>query len=168
VERIKRMKKKSAFFKPNLPRWKRRKISGRTLAIILAGVAVGTIGTMGYFSTTPDTSEGFTEFYILGAGGEAQDYPTEMMVGEEGRVTAVVVNHEHRKVTYRMETAVNGITGGDMGSVTLEDGAKWQQTAGFTLDRAGDGQKVEFRLYRLDRDGIYSSVHLWVDAIQPQ
>ena len=111
--------------------------------------------------------KGGAEFYILGAGG-AQDYPTELMVGEEGAVTAVVVNREHQKVTYRVETAVNGVTCGDMGPVTLEDGGKWQQTAGFTLDRTGDDQKMEFQLYRLDRDGVYSSLHLWVDAVQPQ
>jgi len=163
-----RVKRSSAAFEPSLPHRKRRKISRRTLAIILAGVAIGTVGALGYFSTTPDTSEGFTEFYILGAGGEARGYPAELMVGKEGAVTAVVANREHQDVTYRLETAVNGITGGNMGPVTLSDGAKWQQSAGFTLNRPGAGQKVEFRLYRLDRDGVYSTVHLWVDAVQPQ
>ncbi len=39
--------------------------------------------------------ERFTEFYILGLEGKADNYPDELTVGEEGRVILGIVNHEH-------------------------------------------------------------------------
>jgi hypothetical protein len=41
---------------------------------------------------------------------------------------------------------------------------KVEGIVGFTADKAGDSQEVEFRLYRQGRDGVYQGLHLWVDV----
>ena len=40
-----------------------------------------------YVIITPKKGEKFTEFYILGEGGKAADYPSSLSVGEEGNTT---------------------------------------------------------------------------------
>lgn len=50
--------------------------------------------------------------------------------------------------------------------MSLEPNGKWEEIVGFTPNRAGDNQKVEFLLYRLDQHGIYQRLHLWVDVIE--
>lgn len=47
---------------------------------------LGAIGTLAYVIITPKAGERFTEFYILGLEGKADNYPDELTVGEEGRV----------------------------------------------------------------------------------
>lgn len=138
-------------------------IWGRLLTVVLALVILGALGTLGYVLTNLGAGEKFTEFYILGLEGKAMDYPEELLVGEEGKVLVGIINREQETAAYRVEVAVDGVTNTQSGTVTLEDGQKWEGIVGFTADRAGDNQKVEFLLYRQGRDGVYQELHLWVD-----
>lgn len=124
----------------------------------------GAVGTLGYTIANPKVGETFTEFYILGTSGKAIDYPTELSVGEEGRVIAGIVNREHETVTYSIQVTIDGVKNSEMGPVTLEHDEKWEEVASFMPDRAGNNQKVEFLLYRLDRDEVCRRVHLWIDV----
>ena len=45
-----------------------------------------------YVIAVPKGGEKFTEFYVLGPGGKAEDYPINLTVGEEGEVIIGVVN----------------------------------------------------------------------------
>jgi len=42
----------------------------------------------------PKAGEHFTEFYVLGVEGETDNYPSELVVGQEATVTLGIVNHE--------------------------------------------------------------------------
>jgi len=66
--------------------------------ILMIGVAILLI----YSITVPPTEE-FTEFYLLGSEGKAKDYPTELKVGQEGKVIIGIINHEGRTVNYTVE-----------------------------------------------------------------
>jgi len=160
------LKRIKASFKPSLPRWGGQKVKGKALSIILISAIAGAIGALGYFATAPNVGEKSTEFYILGPEGKAQNYPTELIVGEEGGVIAGIINREHEEVTYRVEIVVNGVKSSNLEPVTLEHDEKWEKLASFAPDRPGDNQKVEFLLYRLDQDEVYHRVHLWVDVIE--
>jgi len=72
----------------------------KTLSIILVVTVLGALGVMGYVIATPKVGEKFTEFYILGQEGNAGSYPSELTVGEEGRVIAGIVNNEYETVGY--------------------------------------------------------------------
>jgi hypothetical protein len=52
---------------------------------------------------TRDPREHFTEFYILGDGGKADNYNTKYLLGQSGKVIVGVVNHEYRPVNYTPE-----------------------------------------------------------------
>ena len=66
----------------------------KAVSATLIIAVLGAIGTLGYFFTAPEIEEKFTEFYILGIEGKAENYPEELSVGEGGRLTIGLVNHE--------------------------------------------------------------------------
>ena len=141
----------------------------RMLSIILFIAIILAIAMTVYVIVTPKQGEKFTEFYILGPEGMADDYPTDLAVGDEGEVIIGVVNHEYASTTYLLEVKLNGAAiGGD--KLCLEHGETWEGTF-FEATMKGEGQKVEFLLYRdqdhneSDETGEpYRSLHLWVDV----
>lgn len=58
---------------------------------------------LGYIIATPQAGERFTEFYILGLEGRAERYPTQLMVGEEGKVRVGIIDREHETASYWVE-----------------------------------------------------------------
>lgn len=86
-------------------------------------------------------------------------------MGEEGRVTVGIVNHEHEPVTYRIEVIIDGDKNKEVGPVGLEHNEKWEGITAFTLNEPGENQKVEFLLYRQGQTDVYQSLHLWIDVM---
>lgn len=82
----------------------------RALTVILIIAIISSIATLAYVITHPKPGEKFTEFYILGPGGKASDYPTELFTGEEGMVIVGIANHEYRNVTYFVEVWLVNLT----------------------------------------------------------
>ena len=142
----------------------KRTIRGRALAGILALAALGALGALGYVVATPNVGEKFTEFYILGLGGEAEGYPALLTVGEEGRVVVGIINREHETVTYRVEVQIDGVINNEVGPVILEHGERWEEEVGFTPGRVGDKQKMEFLLFRQGQGEPYQRLYLWLDV----
>ena len=142
-------------------------IQNRALAIILIAAVSAALGALVYTIANPPAEVRFTEFYLLGLEGKAIDYSTELKVVDEGRVIVGVINREQEKATYHVEITIDGVKNSEMGSMTLEHGEKWEEVASFIPKRVGNGQKVEFLLYRLNQDDIYRRVHLWVDVTAP-
>ena len=135
----------------------------KTLSIVLALVILATAAAFVYTVAVP-AAEPLTEFYMLGAGGQAGRYPQRLAPGEEGALTMVIVNRERETLDYRVEIRVDGVTQGELGPVTLGHGEELEQAVSFVLDRPGPGQKVEFLLYRQGQSGVYESVYLLVDV----
>ncbi len=139
--------------------------SSRILSIVLIVTILGTIGTLGYVIATPKVGEKFTEFYILGTQGKATNYPKELKVGEEGKVTIGIVNREQETVIYRVEVRIDGTKNSETGPLTIENEAKWQAAVSFRQDKAGENQKVEFLLYKHGQNEPYlKPLYLWVNV----
>ena len=85
-------------------------------------------------------------------------------MGEEGKVIVGIINWEHEPVTYRVEITIEGVKNKELGLVMLKHDEEWEEIVGFTPDRAGDKQKVEFLLYRQGQSEVYQRLHLWVDV----
>ncbi len=136
----------------------------KVLSSILALLILGALGMLVYTIAIPGVEETFTEFYLLGLSGEAEDYPEQLMVGEEGKVVVGIVNREHEVVTYRVEVRLNGVISNEVGPVTLGHEEEWEEIVGFAPDRVGDKQKVEFLLYKQGQSEAYQKLHLWVDV----
>jgi uncharacterized membrane protein len=150
-------------FRLSLPGW-----SGSTwdkvLSVVLVVFVLGALGSLGYAVAAPRVEEKFTEFYILGAGGKAEDYPEELVVGEEGKVVVGIINREHETVSYRVEVMVNGAKDTVADSVVLEHEGKWEEEVGFIPETVGEMQKVEFLLYKQGQPEVYQSLLLWVNV----
>jgi len=136
----------------------------RVLSGILVLALLGAVGTLIYVIASPGVGEKFTEFYLLGLGGEAQDYPSLLTVGEEGKVMVGIINKEYEAVTYRVEVRINGIVSTEVEPLMLKHDEKWEEIVRFTPDRTGDKQKVEFLLYKQGQDEVYRRLRVWVDV----
>lgn len=60
-----------------------------------------------YIILTPEQIMKFTEFYLLGPGGKAEDYPTSVQAGNRSTVIVGVVNHESMPVNYTVRISLN-------------------------------------------------------------
>ena len=121
------------------------------LAMALALAVVGVAGFLLYLVASPPDSDGFSELYILGPEGQVDGYPTELAVGQEGRVILGIKNREHTPVWYSVELLVAGEMVGEVASAHLADGETWEGEVGFVLQEPGADQRVEFRLCQIQR-----------------
>ena len=136
----------------------------KVLSIFLALAILGALGALGYTIANPATVERFTEFYILGASGEAKDYTVELVVDKEARQLVGIINREQETVTYQLEVITDGVKSNEVEPITLEHNEKWENTVSFTPNHTGTNQKVEFLLYKQGQNEVYESLHLWVNV----
>jgi uncharacterized membrane protein len=85
----------------------------KILTVILLIAIITALAATIYIIVTPKKGEEFTEFYILGPGGKAADYPTNLSVGERGKVIVGVVNHEYKTVNYSFVARLGNKTIGE-------------------------------------------------------
>jgi len=71
-------------------------------ALLLVSIVVA-VATTAYVIAVPKEGEHFTEFYILGPGGKAADYPTDFAANSTQTLIVGVGNHEYREITYTVE-----------------------------------------------------------------
>ena len=165
--RRKRLSKEESFsieFHLALPTWKVG-MQDRVLSIILGLAILGAVGTLGYVIAMPRTGESFTEFYVLGSGGEITEYPRELKLGEEGKIMAGIINQELETVSYRVVVSIEGVKNNEMGPIVLEHGETWEEEVGFVPRIAGTGQYVEFFLYKNGEvEPCLEPLHLWLDV----
>ena len=69
------------------------------LSVILIFSIIFAIGMLYYVITVPKVGEKFTEFYILGSSGKADNYSTELKVGLSTNLLTGVVNHSAAPAT---------------------------------------------------------------------
>ena len=79
----------------------------KALTVILILTIIVSVAALVYVIVTPKQGEKFTEFYILGPGGKAYDYPTSVQAGNKSTVIVGVVNHEYTQVNYTMQISLN-------------------------------------------------------------
>jgi uncharacterized membrane protein len=138
----------------------------KALFIVLALAIICAIGAIAYVVLTPKIGERFTEFYVLGLDGKAEDYPREVKVGQEAQVILGMVNHEYENTSYRVEVTIDGIRDGEIGPIVLANKEKWEKQVSFTPTSVGENQKVEFLLYKNGQVEPYLSLRLWIDIKQ--
>ena len=139
----------------------------KVLSIILIAAILGAVGTLGYIIATPHTGEDFTEFYILGPEGKAADYPSQLVMGQQGKVIVGIINREHEVASYRVEVIIDGVKNNEVKRIVLEHEEKWEGEISFTPQKTGKRQKVEFILYQDGQIEPYlEPLHLWIDVTE--
>ena len=113
------------------------------LALALVASVIGVI----YVAVTPqETTEPYTEFYILGTEGNASDFPTNLSVGETGRLIVGITNHEHERTTYTVVSTLKNRTV-DKRTVTVADERTWEKEFSFTPESPGE-KRLQILLYK--------------------
>lgn len=92
----------SIYLEVQRPDWEDYDIIDKALVIATVGLLVASGALAYHIATTPRTGERFTEYYVLGPGGMADDYPTNLTVNETGHVILGAVNREHKEMDYLM------------------------------------------------------------------
>lgn len=139
-------------------------VTDKGLSIVLIASIIASSATLVYVVVTPKTGERFTEFYLLGSSGTAFDYPTDLNVGEEGKVIISIVNHEYENVTYRLEVNFDGSLIHEE-NVFLIENEKWESPFTFKATMKGENQKLEFLIYKDQQRDAYRTLHLWIRVI---
>ena len=153
-------------FRLRMPGWA-GSAGDKVLSVILVIVLAGALGMLGYIVAQPQAGERFTEFYILGADGEAADYPGELMVGEPGKVVIGIINQEHEAVSYRVEVRIDGMASNEVGPIVLAHEQGWEDEVSFIPMAPGENEKVEFWLYQNgEAEPCLEPLHLWLSVSQ--
>jgi uncharacterized membrane protein len=164
--------------------------SNPVISILLVLIVVA-LGGLGYAAITSKASEKFTEFYILGLYGKAQDYPAEFITengtvtqvvydseiealpGTLGKVTLGLVNQQQQTASYSVKIKIDnetadfdysGMIQRELKINDLQPGVKWEGEIGFAPHHTGDKQKVEFILYKDGETVPEDSLQLWIDV----
>ncbi len=136
----------------------------KILTVVLAVLIVAAIAAIVWLAVVPEKGERFSEFYILGPNGKAENYPRDVKAGAAGTVIAGIVNHEHEAAAYHVLVETDNITIGQADNITLSDGQKWEKPVNFTPTKAGDNQTIEFLLYKNEQAAPYLSLNLWINV----
>lgn len=170
----------SIYLEVNPPDWQNYDIIDKALVIATVGLLIASGGLAYHIATTPRTGEQFTELYVLGPEGMADDYPTNLTANETGEVIIGTINREHQEVNYTLGVGL-GDSYGNMTllgnipsdynitydrnntyystSFTLNNDEKWNHTLNFSISRSG---KYKFNIFLLRDEKVYRSIHLWV------
>jgi uncharacterized membrane protein len=147
-----------------LPKWPRLRMADRLVVLLLVLTLTG-MGAGAYFlATSSPDSEEFTQFYLLGPDGKAEDYPTTVQTGEVFTLILGVVNHEGQEASYRIQATIADRPALSLDSLSLADGEKREMPVALIATRKGSNQKVEFVLYKGNDSAPYRTLYLWLDV----
>ncbi|MBN2076572.1 MAG: DUF1616 domain-containing protein [Dehalococcoidales bacterium] len=151
-------------------KWRKQNVGDKILSVLLASAILGAVGVVTYAIAGPKMMGEITEFYLFGKHGMAADYPQTLRIGQEGQVTVTVVNQERQPVEYRVlieqDSGSAWINGESVSSfnISLEHQEKWSENVTFSFAVAGEGQKIEFNLYREEDTEPYLSTYLKIEV----
>lgn len=135
----------------------------RILSIILIFSIIFAIGMLYYVITSPKIGERFTEFYILGSSGKADNYSTQLKVGSSTTLLTGVVNHEYSTVNYTVQIVLNNDTLSSR-RLTLSNNEIWEKNITFVPIKAGNDMKLELLLFKENNfTSPYRELYLWVN-----
>ena len=129
------------------------------LAIVLALAILGTVVIVVF----PSPGAPFTELYLLGSGGNASGYPTNLTVGQTANVTVGVVSHENTDANFTLVVTLDNASVASR-SFSLANNEHWENSVSFGPTHSGMGQKLEFDLYKGSDPSVYRSVYLYLNV----
>ncbi len=117
-----------------------------------------------YIFATPGQGEKFTEFYILGDNGKAENYSTLLKWGSNSSVIIGITNHEYILTNYTLKVLLENNTLSTL-HIQINHNSTWQEKVFFTPEITGENLKLEFLLYKEENfTAPYRNLHLWVKS----
>jgi len=151
------------------PRWGKKGLGDKILYACLALAILLAIGSLVYVIATPKEGERFTEFYILNVDGQAENYPEQVAAGEPVELIIGVVNHEYQALSYRIDIVIDGARNKEIAVDELAHQEKWEDVVSFIPQSSGEGQRVDFWLYKnTETEPCFEEpLHLYIDVTEP-
>ena len=117
-----------------------------------------------YVIVTPKQGEKYTEFYLLGPGGKAEGYPSNLTAGNTESVIVGVANHEYATVNYTLKVKIKEEVLNEQ-HIQIVHNQTWEKPIKFTPVSQGNSLKLDFLLYKENNFTIpYRDTHLWVNV----
>ncbi|MBC2764100.1 MAG: DUF1616 domain-containing protein, partial [ANME-2 cluster archaeon] len=135
----------------------------KALIIAMVGSIIIASGMLIYAKLTFE-EEKFTALYILGPGGKAEGYQTNLSFGEPATTIVGIENYEHAPVNYTLQVVLDGVVLTEK-EIKLDHNDKWEENVTYIPDVMGQKIKLEFLLSKDGEGANYRSVHLWVNTI---
>ncbi len=131
---------------------------------ILIFTIVLAVSMLYFVITTPKIGERFTEFYILGPEGKADNYPTTFQSNYPATVLVGVANHEYVSVNYTVRIALDKDIQTDT-LFSLGHNEIWEKNVTFVPEKNGTNMKLEFWLFKEDDfSAPYRELYMWVNV----
>lgn len=142
----------------------------KILRVFLAISILALIGTIAYLAIVPHEQDPFTEFYILGPDGKADNYTTEYIQGESGTVIIGVANHEHRAVNYTMDVRLENKSLAlpeKLRHIQLDDNTTLEEPLEITPSIKGKNLELQFLLFNdTNKETPYEDLRLWINVTE--
>jgi uncharacterized membrane protein len=151
-----------AFSKPQW--WEEQDQTVKRLMMVVLGGLVVVAGASLIIIVAPRPSEYFTEFYLLGADGLAQGFPSRLQAHETATVTVGVRNHENEPVRYHVEVWQDDTILGQLEAFEVRPNEQIEKNLSFELEETRTDIEVLFLLFREGVDEPYRTLRLWVNV----
>jgi len=138
------------------------------LKIFLVISFLALVGTIGYVTFVPHENEPFTDFYILGPQGMAENYTTEYASGENATYIVGITNNEYRTMNYTMDVRLENQSlplPANLQNIRLAHNTTLEEPLVITPSIEGNNMKLEFLLFNdIDKKTPYQDLRLWIDV----
>jgi uncharacterized membrane protein len=104
----------------------------------------------------------YTEFYLLGEQGQAQEYPREVMQGGEIQVRVGVENHEGTATTYRIAAVLDQTVLSQNDGFILQPDQVYIEDMILRIDTPASDASIQLLLFRADETTPYRTLRLWL------
>ncbi|MGA1820918.1 MAG: DUF1616 domain-containing protein [Thermoplasmatota archaeon] len=147
----------------------------KALTVGIVIMMIISVSLLVYIVVVPREGESFTEFYILGESGKAEEYPSLIHAGSEQLVYIGIENHEHRMMNYTLVGMIrDGAENESVGSfdhilvepdrnpsmeISVRDGENVEMDVNFTIMEIG---LHRLRFYLFVDGEEYQGIHIWV------
>lgn len=140
----------------------------KTTRVFLAISILALVGAVAYTIIVPYEQYPFTEFYILGPEGKADNYTTEYIQGESGTVIVGITNHELRTVNYTVDVRLENKSLAlpeNLRHIRLEDNATLEQPLEITPSIEGKNMELQFLLFNdTEKEVPNEDLRLWINV----
>ena len=155
--------------------WAAQDRANRVLYSVLAGALLMAAVSAAAIVLLPKPGEHFTEFYILGPEGLAENYPREVVSGQPLTVTLGVTNREGDAQRYRVAVHNGAHAIGAVQTIQLDHEQTYEAPVTFAPVEIGDDVQINFLLYRdgdpedqgsSSEEAPYRTLRLWMKVTE--
>jgi uncharacterized membrane protein len=133
---------------------------------VLVGAVILALTSVAAILLLPKPGEQFTEFYMLGPEGLAENYPREVVAGQLVSLTVGVTNNEGELARYTVVAKLGEQQISSLPPFDLREGETWEGEMVFVLPTSGDDQQVDILLDREGAESPYRSLRLWMNVLE--